>query len=172
MHAWYLFSVWLHILAAAVWIGGMAFLGIVLVPVIRGRDFASVRTALLYRTGLRFRWAGWVVLAVLVVTGIANLGFRGYSWENLFDGTLWNGAWGHVLAWKVGIVGVVLIVSAVHDFYLGPRAARLLAENPDAAEAQRLRRTASYVGRLMLLASLVILALAVALVRGGWKRDS
>jgi uncharacterized membrane protein len=168
MHIWYLLSVWLHILAAAIWIGGMVFLGLVLVPVIRGRDFAPVRTALLYQTGLRFRWAGWFVLGLLVVTGIFNVGFRGYTWAALFDGTLWQGAWGHVLAWKMVLVGFVLVVSAVHDFYLGPRATRLLAENPEAPEAQRLRRTASYIGRLMLLASLVILALAVMLVRGGW----
>ena len=166
MRAWYLFSVWLHLLAAAVWIGGMVFLGLVLVPVIRGRDFAHVRTALLVRTGLRFRWAGWVVLGLLVATGIFNVGVRGYTFGNLIDGSLWEGAWGHVLAWKVGLVGFVLVVSAIHDFYLGPRATRLLTHNPEAPEAQRLRRTASYMGRLMLLASLVILALAVLLVRG------
>lgn len=167
MHTWYLFSVWLHLLAATIWIGGMIFLGLVLVPVIRGREFASVRTVLLYQTGLRFRWAGWGVLVLLVVTGIFNLEFRGYAWGNLFDGTLWQGPWGHVLSWKVGLVGMVLVVSAVHDFYLGPRATRLLAENPETPEAERLRRTASYIGRLMVFASLVILALAVMLVRGG-----
>ena len=166
MRVWYLFSVWLHLLAAAVWIGGMVLVGLVL-PVIRGGDFAHVRTALLYQTGLRFRWAGWVVLGLLVVTGTFNVGFRGYSWGNLFDGTLWDGRWGLMLAWKVGLVGLVLVVSAVHDFYLGPRATRLLEEDPEAPEAQRLRRTASYIGRLMLLVSLAILALAVMLVRGG-----
>lgn len=167
MHAWYLFSVWLHILGAAVWIGGMVFLGLVLVPVIRGSDFAHVRTALLYRTGLRFRWAGWAVLGLLVITGILNLGYRGYTWADLWHGTLWQGSWGTILAWKVALVGLVLVVSAVHDFYLGPRATRLLAQKPDSTGAQRLRRTASIIGRLMLLVSLIILALAVMLVRGG-----
>lgn len=166
MHTWYLFSVWLHLLAAAVWIGGMVFLGLVLVPVIRSRDYAPVRTMLLVQTGLRFRWVGWIVLGLLVLTGIFNVGVRGYTWCDLFDGSLWEGAWGHVLAWKVSLVGLMFVVSAIHDFYLGPRATRLLAEHPDAPEAQRLRRTASYIGRLMLLASLVILALAVLLVRG------
>lgn len=164
MHTWYLISVWLHILGAIVWIGGMFFLGVVLVPVLRERRFEPVRTAMLYRTGLRFRWLGWIVLALLVLTGITNLGFRGYVWADAVNGSLWAGPWGRVLAWKIGLVVVVLIGSALHDFYLGPRAARLLeAEEP---EAESLRRVASYAGRVMLLLSLIILALAVMLVRG------
>lgn len=166
MHFWYLLSVWLHILAAAIWIGGMIFLGVVLVPVIREKEFAQVRTELLVRTGLRFRWAGWIVLGLLVLTGIANVGYRGFTWAHAFDGTLWSTPWGTALAWKLALVGVVLAVSAVHDFYLGPRAARLLAVDVDDPRAQTLRRTASYIGRLMVLASLAILALAIMLVRG------
>lgn len=164
MHTWYLISVWLHLLGAIVWIGGMVFLGVVLVPVLRERRFEPVRTAMLYRTGLRFRWMGWIVLALLVLTGITNLGFRGYVWADAVNGSLWAGPWGRVLAWKIGLVVVVLIGSALHDFYLGPRAARLLeAEEPG---AESLRRVASYAGRVMLLLSLIILALAVMLVRG------
>lgn len=166
MHTWYLFSVWLHILAAAIWTGGMVFLGLVLVPVIRGRDFAQIRSTLLYRTGIRFRMAGWITLGILVVTGIFNVGFRGFNWGHLIDGTLWQGGWGHILVCKVSLVTLVLLVSAVHDFYLGPRATRALETDPDGPEAQRLRRTASYIGRFTLLVSLVILALAVMLVRG------
>ena len=166
MHALYLTSVWLHILAAAIWIGSMAFLGLVLVPVLREPDFEPVRTRLLYRTGLRFRWTGWIVLALLVVTGIVNTGFRGYNWTSLFSGALFNGAWGHVLGAKIGLVVVVLLVSAWHDFYLGPRATQLLQDNPRSPEAQRIRRVASWIGRVMLLLSLAILALAVMLVRG------
>lgn len=166
MRAWYLLTVWLHLAGAIIWIGGMAFLGAVLVPVLRDRRFDGVRTALFYRIGLRFRWMGWVVLALLVATGIANLGMRGYSWSDALDGTLWQGAWGARLAWKLALVTLVLAGSALHDFYLGPLASRLLAAHPGTKRADALRRTASYIGRMMLLLSLAILALAVLLVRG------
>ncbi|MEX2402371.1 MAG: DUF4149 domain-containing protein [Rhodothermales bacterium] len=166
MRTWYLLSVWIHLLGAIVWIGGMAFLGAVLVPVLRDRSFDRVRTAMLYRTGLRFRWIGWIVLGLLVATGIANLGFRGFTWADALDGSLWQGVWGRLLAWKVGLVTLVLGGSALHDFYLGPLAARVLDEHPHTPRAERLRRTASYIGRVMLLLSLAILALAVLLVRG------
>lgn len=157
MHTLYLLSVWLHILAAAVWIGGMVFLGVVLIPVLRQREPRSVRTQLLYQTALRFRWAGSATLGLLMVTGIANLGFRGYGWSDLWSGALWQGAWGHTLGWKLALVGLVLAVSAAHDFYLGPRATRVMKAQPDSPEAKRWRRLSSWVGRLTVLLSLVIL---------------
>ena len=144
----------------------MVFLGAVIVPILREARFAGVRTAMLYRIGLRFRWVGWIVLGLLVATGIANLGFRGYGWGDLFSGALWNGAWGSVLAWKLGLVVLVLLGSAAHDFWIGPRAARLLEADPSSERAKSLRRVASYAGRLMLVVSLVIVWLAVMLVRG------
>lgn len=166
MHAWYLISVWLHLLGAIVWIGGMVFLGAVIVPILREEPFERVRTAMLYRIGLKFRWMGWVVLGLLVGTGISNLAYRGYDWGDAVSGVLWSGPWGNLLAWKVGLVVLVLLGSAIHDFWIGPQAARLLEEDPQSSRAQALRRTASYAGRLMLLVSLVILAMAVLLVRG------
>ncbi len=165
MRSWYLFSVWLHLLAAAIWIGSMVFLGAAVIPLLRKPEFLPVRTAMLYQLGLRFRWLGWIVLGVLLVTGILNVGFRGYTWADLWQGTLWQGPWGRMLAWKLVLVLLVMVMSAVHDFYLGPRTMQLLARGE--ASAENLRRTASYLGRLMTLLSLAILALAVLLVRGG-----
>lgn len=168
MRLWYLLSVWLHILSASVWIGGMVFIGLVLVPVIRGAEFDSVRTSLMYRTGLRLRWMGWIAFVFLVLTGVWNIGARGYGWHHAFDGTLWAGTWGTSLAVKLCLVTIVLFVSAWHDFHLGPRAASLMDGSGSGDDARRLRRIASYVGRLMLLLSLIILAVAVMLVRGTW----
>lgn len=166
MHVWYLISVWLHILAAAVWIGGMAFLGLVLVPVVRGRGFESVRTSLLYETGIRLRRVGWVAIGLLVVTGIVNLGIRGYAWSDLWDGTFLQDGWGRMMGVKLLLVLLVLGISVWHDFFMGPRATRVLSAGAGSTEAMRVRRVASIAGRLMLLISLVILAIAVMLVRG------
>lgn len=167
MSGGYYFSVWLHIVAAAIWIGGMLFLGLVLVPALRKGSFESVRVALLHETGVRFRMVGWIVLLILVITGMTNLVYRGIGFSVLFDVGIWQSAWGRLLAWKLGLVGFVLVLSAFHDFYLGPRATRQLAKDPDSEEAQRLRKKASYFGRVTLLISLIILVLAVLLVRGG-----
>ena len=76
MHALYLLSVWLHILAATVWIGGMSFLVLVVVPWLRrgGRVEAA---AFLRETGERFRNVGWSCFLLLAATGTFNLWVRG-----------------------------------------------------------------------------------------------
>ncbi|HEX7069767.1 MAG TPA: DUF4149 domain-containing protein [Rhodothermales bacterium] len=166
MHTWYLISVWLHILAAAIWIGGMVFLAVVLVPALRAPEISSVRVSLLYQTGLRFRRVGWVVFGVLIATGIVNVGMRGFGWNEVLQTRFWTGGWGGVLGIKLLLVVLLLAMSAVHDFYVGPRATRLMQDASSVQDAAAVRRVASIAGRLILLLSLAILALAVMLVRG------
>ncbi len=167
MSSGYYFSVWLHILAAAIWIGGMVFLGLVMIPVLKKDGFKAVKVALLHEAGLKFRTIGWITYGLLVITGITNLAYRGFGLEHLFDGSIWQGSWGQLLAWKIALVTLVVLLSAYHDFYLGPRATRMLAQDENATQAQRLRRAASYMGRISLVISLIILGLAIMLVRGG-----
>jgi copper resistance protein D len=137
---------WLHVLAAIAWIGGMLFIALVLVPVTRRLEDPTVRTRLVQDTGRRFRTVGWIALSVLVVTGLLNL-------------------WNHPvllssprLHWKLGLVGLALILSAVHDFVLGPRAGA-----PGADPSARLR--ASWVARINVIVVLVVVLLGLSLVR-------
>ncbi|MCA9557894.1 MAG: DUF4149 domain-containing protein [Myxococcales bacterium] len=165
MHALYLVSVWLHILAATAWIGGMFFLVLVVVPWLRsgGRRDAST---FLRETGVRFRKVGWICFGVLVATGTLNLWFRGIGFADLAQAEWRASPFGRILAWKLGVFAVVLIVSALHDFYVGPHAARVIGAGPDTAEAARARRRASLLGRANMLLALVLVAVGVMLVRG------
>lgn len=167
MRAVYLFSVWVHIVAAAWWVGGMLFLVFVLIPVTRRPEVAPVRAQLVHWVGLRFRWVGWVSLVLLVASGAFNLAYRGIGWGDLVSPRLWEGRFGRVLALKLVLVAAVLVLSALHDFALGPRATSAWKARPDSAEATRLRRRASWLARIELLLALLILGLAVLLVRGG-----
>ena len=187
----YQLSVFLHILSAIVWIGGMLFLALVVVPVTRGLPPAE-RAALFGAIGRRFRAVGWACIGVLLVTGTINTAYRGVTWENLFTAELWASPFGTTLALKLAVVVVMLGLSVYHDFVIGPRSVRALeqatthgsgrrhvvsrstgaAGHRDAArpdlmhEARRLRRHASVVGRLEAILALVVLALAIMLVRG------
>jgi len=60
----------------------------------------------------------------------------------------------------------VLVVSAVHDFSVGPRASVAIQRDPGSPEAERLRRQASLMGRGNVLLALALVAVAVTLVRG------
>ena len=163
----HLLSIWLHILAATIWIGGMAALGLLLVPLLRRERFQDVARPLLYASALRFRWIGWGALGVLVLTGLANVRMQGVAWSAWLDPGFWETAWGAALGWKLLLVGLTLTVSAVHDFYFGPKAIRMMQNAPASSEAERMRWWSSWLGRLTLLLSLAILWLAVLLPRGG-----
>jgi copper resistance protein D len=163
----YQLSVLLHILAATVWIGGMLFLALVIVPVTRGLP-PRERSALFHRVGVRFRTVGWACIAVLVVTGAVNMAYRGVTWENVFTAELWASDFGRVLALKLALVVAMLLLSVYHDFVLGPASTRAHAagDGRPAPEADVLRRRASLLGRANAALALLVVALATLLVRG------
>lgn len=165
-HRLYLISVLIHILAALTWIGGMMFLVLVVVPVTRRLPSRVLAAQLIRDTGRRFRVVGWICLLVLLTTGVTNLLLRGIGPALWSSPDFWASPFGQTLAWKLMLVGSILALSAFHDFYVGPRASALLAVDPAAPAALRFRAGASWMGRLTLLLSLLVLALATMLVRG------
>ncbi len=165
MHTLYLVSVWLHILAATVWVGGMLFLVLVVVPWLRkgGRVDAAV---FLRETGNRFRNVAWVCFLIVLVTGTFNLWVRGVRLGDFTRSEWLASSTGHTVLTKLSVFVVVLIVSAVHDFVMGPRATDAIAKNPRSPEAQSARRKASLFARVNVLLALTLVALGVMIVRG------
>lgn len=163
----YFLSVWLHILAATVWVGGMLFLSFVIIPLLRHPEISLHRTRLLSLLGLRFRVIGWVALATLFLTGLYNIAARGFTLRDAFNGLLWEGEFGRTLAEKLTTFGIILIVSALHDFWVGPKVTTLAQRSGNPSpEAERWRKAAAWLGRLNLLLALLMVALGVMLVRG------
>lgn len=168
MRVLYLLSVWVHILAAGVWIGGMVVLALVLVPVVRRPEYRDVASSFIYRTGVRFRWVGWLSLGLLFLTGLVNLSYRGFGWEELTGGRLWRIPFGQTLQIKLLLVAAILLLSLFHDLFLGPKALAILQEDPTSERAAKWRRWASWAGRFDLLLALAVAALGVVLSRGGF----
>jgi uncharacterized membrane protein len=166
MRLFYLTNVTLHMLAALVWLGGMFFLGLVGAPVLRGVEPASLRQRLFHDLGLRFRAVGWACIALLVVTGFVNLAFRGWlRWDGVWGSAdFWRSAAGEALGVKLAAVTIMVLLSAIHDFRLGPAAGRV---PPDSAEASERRRQAARLARVNAIVGLVLVIAAVRLVRGG-----
>lgn len=164
MGALYLVSVWLHIVAATTWLGGMIFLVLVVVPTLR-RGERALAAAIMRDSGRRFRTVGWACFAILLVTGTFNAWWRGVRLALLVDPSFTTTLFGRTLLIKLGVFAVVLALSVRHDFFVGPRASQALVRG-DTSGAERLRREASWLGRLTALLALVLFALAVVLVRG------
>jgi putative copper export protein len=95
-----------------------------------------------------------------------NLAARGVRLADLVDPAWQRSPFGSAVLYKLGVFMCVLGVSAVHDFWLGPRATVVMERDPRSAHAERLRRTASWLGRTNALLALVLIALGVIIVRG------
>lgn len=154
-----------HVLAAIVWIGGILFLALVGAPVLRRIDSASLRARLFTELGRRFRVVGWGAVLVLLVTGTLNLHFWGFLRPGVMGSRdFWASPIGISLAWKLGGVGVMLLLSAGHDLLLGPMAANA---SPGTERADRVRRIGSWFARATAVAALIVVVAAVRLARGG-----
>lgn len=161
----YHLNVTVHVLAALLWLGGMFFLGVVGAPVLRRVEPPALRAQLFHRLGTAFRTVGWASIAVLLVTGTLNLYFRNVlTWSVLGSGSFWATPYGTSLAVKLVTVTLMLAISAVHDFWHGPRAGKLA---PGSAEALRARRLAAWMARGNALLGIILVFAAVRLARGG-----
>lgn len=159
----YWIAVALHVLSAIFWLGGILFVGVVGAPVLRTVESPTLRQQLFQQIGRRFRTAGWIGIGVLLVTGTFVLHTRGLLRADVLGNQdFWKTATGIALAVKLVSVGVMLALSAAHDFVLGPRAGRLEAGSP---EAVRLRRLAALMGRINGLMVIVLVAAAIRLAR-------
>jgi len=112
---WSDINLWLHIVAACVWIGGQLMLA-ALVPLVRGKgDLAS-------QVGRRFQFLAWPAFAALVLTGIINVHNAGISWDHLSSTTA-----GRTLEFKLFFVMISGTTAALHAFVVGPRVSRTRA---------------------------------------------
>lgn len=142
----------------------MLFTAAVLVPATR-KKLANQRGLLFTELGTRFSRLSWIVFPLLIITGISALLGRGFSVVELLSSQFWGSTYGSRLMGKLHFFGLVLIISGIHDFWLGPKAAKLMDTEPDSVRTKRFRKATSWVGRINLILGLAILYYAVTLVR-------
>jgi copper resistance protein D len=138
-----------HLLAAAVWVGGTVALVFVGVPVIRTLE-GETRARAMKLLGQRWRPLGYGALFVLGVTGVP-LATR--EWNS---GTAFH--W--VLVAKIVLALLLVGVSYVHNFVLGPRVADEMRQG-----SRRSYRKLVVVGWISLALTLAVPVLGVVLAR-------
>lgn len=164
----YFLSVWIHILAAAVWVGGLIYTAAVVVPFALTYE-APERQRLLRGLARRFRWLGWGSMGLLFVTGLGNLTLRlsPIKFSQILNGDLFNpekveqliAIW---LPWKLMLVIVMIGLMAFHDI-TSIRAAKRYEGSPDSAPGNRL---GSRAAALATLVAILVLYVSVRMVRG------
>jgi copper resistance protein D len=161
----YHWAVFFHLILITFWLGGMLFTVGVLVPATR-KKLRSLRGLLFTELGTRFSRISWVLFPFIILTGILALLGRGFSTETLLSAGFWQSSYGSILTIKLILFGIVLLISSLHDFWLGPKAAELIQHEPDHPKTGKYRKASSWGGRINLLLGLLILYYAVSLVRG------
>ena len=132
---------WLHIVSASFWVGGMLFLSIVVAPFLKEKPYrgdffdSAVRRFSFYGT---FISLGILLLTGLGITFYIHGGFRKAIYEKLF------------------LFVVILIISLYHDLWAGPRALK----------SEGYRKVARYIGLANLILSLLMVYMGVRIRMG------
>ena len=162
-------AVVIHVISAVTWVGGMLFLVMVMLPLVR-RGMTSGEPgpgmAVLRDAANRFLPVAWGSMIILAVTGVY------LAWEHcgIRSGVFFtnDSRFMHILQAKNGLFLFVVVLSLLHDFWLGPmimerlNQARAAGQPPPRSLA---RRVVLLTARVNLLVMLAIVVLAVLLIR-------
>ena len=159
-HEIYILSIFLHIVAACLWLGGMLFLILAFIPGIKNHPD---KINLIAQVSLKFRKVGIAALIILLITGIAQLEYRGVEWTmEYFTGS----SFGRMAGLKILVFIAIIAISLVHDHYLGTRAIEAWKNRPDHPETVKLRNLSRILGRVSFILALSAVLLGIILVRG------
>jgi uncharacterized membrane protein len=146
MVTWWSVLRFVHVLSAAMWVGGQLTLSLLLLPVLRRRLPADLRAKLTSTIGKRFGlFTLALFLPVQIGSGIGLAAQRHVSWASLG-----SPGYGRTLSAKLAVFAVVMGLSGLHGWAYGTGRIALA----------RALALGSLVG------SVVIVLLATALVSG------
>lgn len=157
----------IHVLAAFIWLGGMFFIALVAVPILRKIESPAKRSEILSITAKRFRVVSWIAISVLLVTGLFNAINHGVTIGLISTGVFFYSYFGKVLTVKVILVFIMVVLSAIHDFFLGPQLTDLMSSglsNLDSLQSlKRRRQYVSWLAGANVILGILVVACAVML---------
>jgi len=154
---------WIHLVSAAIWVGGSLFIGIVFSPLLKTMtNSLQERMQIMIRVGKRFNIIAVPALIIMMVTGLYN--------SHLILGKptiLFETSYGQFLVIKIILVIVLIIVYAVHVRVIRKDVEeKIMSNEMSEPEIQKLRKKIIILGEITVVISLVILFLASLLDAG------
>ncbi len=161
MPSWALASLfWLHMLAAITWIGSLASMYVLVLPVSRRVLKPVDDLAMLDGMQKRLEPIAWFSVSLLIVTGLFQMSVNPHY--NGFLST--SGQWALAILAKHTLVAALVAVSAVHTWDVLPSMRRALMRRQKADEDEILRlqrRERALLTASLVLGALILLATAV-----------
>ncbi len=164
----------LHLLAAVIWLGGMAFSFLVVIPSLTAIDPPPLRGKLMGAVVKRFAPIAWAAVAVLVLTGLAMT-----VWRVPSPGALISTGYGIKLLVKILIAVAMIAIGAATAFVLTPKLEAMSAPAPVAVpdrqpprgggpsapppQLTRVQNQIATLGQVNLALGMLILVLVVAM---------
>jgi copper transport protein len=147
---------WLHLLAAGFWVGGLFHLALTMpkaISILDGRG----RLRVLHQVIPLFTRLAIASTFLIVLTGLYN------SWMHVDRfAELWSTSYGGTLLLKVLLVIPMFVLGGINTFIIHPRAARLIENEENAPEAERIKLARSFYRSVRIEAVLGGLVLLVA----------
>ncbi len=153
---------WLHLLANAVWVGGMAAIALALIPALLRYSARGPRYALVGREEFlilldRYSPAAFIAVATAGFTGMFNAQVHLSSFDQLINTT-----YGRFLLIKLFLIAEIMLLSASHVFVTRPRLRALAGSQALGVRADDL--FSSLLSRLRiepLIGTLILLCVAL-----------
>jgi len=157
---------WIHILAAVLFIGPQAFLFMAALPAIRSVDDIDARARATRIVTNRFGWIGGGALAVLLATGIWNYYV---AKDNGFIDCDAYPRYYLVLFTKLTLVTIVVLLTALHGALFGRKLRDLQESGASDDELAGIRQWSIMTSALTFVLSVAILLLA-AMLGSDWTK--
>ena len=152
-----LLILWLHLLGAVVWIGGLVFQLLVIAPALKRPPLVVERLRFSVSLEARFRYVMWPAVGLVLLTGLYNV--MNVLYATILSGGSMPATFLRLLSLKLLLVVLMLILHAVLRFAVHPGMVTVLARlSPDttALPDELLKRQ-----RLSRLLSLVVLGVGL-----------
>jgi uncharacterized membrane protein len=149
---------WLHMLATVAWLGGLAAIAILVLPAARRVLKPADQLAFIEGIQKRLEPLAWFCLSILIVTGLFQLSVNPH-----YDGFLsTTSGWAQAILVKHSLVILMIVVSAIQTWEVLPAIRRGLVRiqrgQATEAEVERLQKRETFLLRLNILLSILILA--------------
>ncbi len=154
---------WIHLVAAAIWVGGSLFIGIVFSPLLKTMtDSLEERMKIMIRVGRRFNKIAVPSLIILMATGLYS-SHTLLSKPELLVGT----SYGTFLIIKIILVIILIITYAVHVRVIRKDVEeKIMSNQMSEPQIQKLRKKIIILGEVTVVLSVAILFFASLLDAG------
>lgn len=154
---------WIHLLAAAIWVGGSLFIGMVFSPILKTMSNSlEERIQIMIRVGKRFNKIAVPSLVILMVTGLYNSHML-LSKPDLLMAT----SYGTFLTIKIILVLALIITYAIHVRVIRKDVEdQVMSKQMPVQQIQKLRKKIIILGEISVVLSVAILFFAALLDAG------